>query len=73
MDLRVHAGKPDGLASHACMFYPNVDMQALNHQLLCGTIYKDHYVAQCKHWMPSRVHEHAGLGATRMSLVALSH
>ena len=52
------------------MFYPNVDMQAFNHQRLSGTIYKDHYVAQYEHWMLSRVHEHAGSGATHLSLVA---
>ena len=34
------------------MFYPNVDMQAFNHQRLSGTIYKDHCVAPCEHWMP---------------------
>ena len=50
--------RPDGLACTLAHYTP------YNHQQLCGPIYKDHYVAQYEYWILSRVHEHAGSGAT---------
>ena len=43
-----------------------------NHQRLYGLIHvlKDHYVAQYEYWIPPHVLEHAGSGATHLSLVA---